>query len=120
MTGRATPKWLVRQRVCRCGAGTPKVRREKTRLKRQSFGDLVNLGRAGDWTPLFEINSSGRRVIRDTAAGADAGARCDAPRGQPAKLRVIYTARSCTIHGDRDSDGTDGEGDCANRDASAS
>ena len=29
MTGRATPKWLIRQRVCRCGAGTPKVRREK-------------------------------------------------------------------------------------------
>jgi hypothetical protein len=23
MTGRATPKWLVRQRVCKCGAGTP-------------------------------------------------------------------------------------------------
>jgi len=24
------PKWLVRQRVCRCGVGTPKVRRQKT------------------------------------------------------------------------------------------
>jgi len=23
MTGRATPQWLVRRRVCRCGAGTP-------------------------------------------------------------------------------------------------
>jgi hypothetical protein len=31
ITGRATPKWLViRQRVRRCGAGTPKLRRGET------------------------------------------------------------------------------------------
>jgi hypothetical protein len=71
--GRATLKWLVRQGVCRCGAGTPKVRREKTWLKRQSFGDLVDLaGRCGlDPSPASHWFSE--QAARRTKSECDRG-----------------------------------------------
>ena len=44
MTGHATPKWLVRQRVCRCGAGDFTLRCRETCLKCEDNGDRRSLG----------------------------------------------------------------------------